>query len=321
MIPKKLTKGDEVRVISPAETLSIIAPDQQRLAVQRLESLGLHVSFSTYSDGDPSIQERVHDIHEAFSDPNVKGIITTIGGFNSNRLLHHLDYELIRKNPKIFCGFSDITVLSNAIYKKTGLITYSGPHFSSFGMKRGIEYTLEYFEKAFMNEDPFVIEAADHWSNDLWYMDQGNRTFHPNEGCKVIHPGEASGVVIGGNLCTLNLLQGTPFMPSLAGKILFLEDDEMTFPETFDRDLQSLLHQPGFEKVKGLVIGKFEKKSEMDYDSLRRIIDAKDELASIPILAEANFGHTTPRFTFPIGGEISIKATETGKSHITVLKH
>lgn len=321
MIPKKLLKGDEVRVISPAETLSIIAKSQRKLAIKRLESLGLKVTFSTYSSGTPSLEERVHDIHEAFSDDNVKAILTTIGGYNSNQLLQYLDYELIGRNPKIFCGFSDITVLSNAIYRKAGLVTYSGPHFSSFGMEKGIDYSLEYFEKVFFHATPFTIEAADHWSNDLWYLDQENRTFLPNDGYEVINSGQAGGLVIGGNLCTLNLLQGTAYMPSLEGSILFLEDDKMTFPETFDRDLQSLIHQPGFDKVQGLVIGKFENKSEMDLSSLREIIHSKEPLQSIPVIAEASFGHTTPCFTFPIGGEVSIYASNSNQAQISMERY
>ncbi|MCA0969725.1 LD-carboxypeptidase [Halobacillus litoralis] len=316
MYPKKLSAGDEVRVISPAESLSIIAEDQRKLAMKRLESLGLKVTFSTYSDGNPSLKERLHDLHEAFADSNVKGILTTIGGFNSNQLLSYIDYEIIAENPKIFCGFSDITALSNAIHRKTGLVTYSGPHFSSFGMEKGIDYTIEYFEKVFFHTEPFSVEPADHWSNDLWFLDQDNRTFHPNEGYHVIQTGEASGRIVGGNLCTLNLLQGTPYMPSLKDVVLFLEDDEMTFPETFDRDLQSLIHQPDFEKVKGLVIGKFESKSEMDLDRLKKIIRSKEELKDIPVIAEASFGHTTPRFTFPIGGEVSIQAASLNEGRI-----
>ena len=81
-----------------------------------------------------SISDRVADIHEAFRDKNVKAILTVIGGYNINQLLDYIDFKLIKENPKIFCGFSDITALSNAIYSKTGLVTYYGPHFSSFGM-------------------------------------------------------------------------------------------------------------------------------------------------------------------------------------------
>jgi muramoyltetrapeptide carboxypeptidase LdcA involved in peptidoglycan recycling len=119
----------------------------------------------------------------------------------------------------------------------------------------------------------------------------------------VLNEGECSGTIIGGNLCTLNLLHGTEFMPSLEESILFLEDDSLVGPRTFDRDLQSLIHQPGFQGVKGLVIGRFEKASKVKNEHIQMIISTKKELSGIPVVANADFGHTSPMFTFPIGGK------------------
>ena len=127
----------------------------QKIATERLEELGLKVTFGKHvMEADPdymcaSIDARVEDLNEAFRDKNVKAILTVIGGFNSNQLLDYIDYDAIKENPKIFCGFSDITALSNAIHAKTGLVTYSGVHYSSFGMLKGFEYSLEYFKKMF----------------------------------------------------------------------------------------------------------------------------------------------------------------------------
>ena len=208
------------------------------------------------------------------------------------------------------CGYSDITALSNAIYAKTGLITYSGPHFSTFAIKKGMEYTINYFKRALMTEETIDVVPADQWSDDQWYLDQENRTFIPNDGWHVINEGEVEGTIIGGNLCTLNLLQGTEFMPSLNNSILFIEDDELTFPENFDRDLQSLIHQKDFHLVKGLVIGRFQKKSNITKELLLKIIKTKKELSSIPVIADVDFGHTNPQFTFPIGGKVYIKASQ-----------
>ncbi|MGI8317087.1 S66 family peptidase [Halobacillus mangrovi] len=325
MFPSKLKKGDEIRVISPAESLSMIAQEQRELAVERLEKLGVSVSYSTHAEAEKigtstSIEKRVEDIHEAFSDSNVKMILTTIGGFDSNQLLRYINYDLIQANPKIFCGFSDITALSNTFYKKTGLVTYSGPHFSTFGMKKGIHYTWEHFEKMFTQDSPVVVLPAEDWSDDAWYLDQENRSFNKNEGYEIINQGEAIGTSLGGNLCTLNLLQGTEYMPSLDNSILFLENDEMTIPQTFDRDLQSLIHQPGFERVKGLVIGRFQKESKMSLDLLKEIIRSKKELEHMPVIAQASFGHTTPQFTFPIGGTARILARG-NTTEIEIIKH
>ncbi|MBH5316851.1 LD-carboxypeptidase [Paenibacillus sp. GSMTC-2017] len=311
----KLKAGDEIRVISPSRSLSIIAEDHRNIAKTRLEELGFKVSFSeNVLESDEfvssSIRSRVDDLHAAFLDPNVKAILTTIGGFNSNQLLKYIDYDLIKANPKRICGYSDITALSNAIYAKTGLITYSGPHFSTFAMLQGNTFTVEYFTKIMMQDTDFKVIHSEQWSDDPWYLDQENRSFITNDGPYVINPGETSGTIIGGNLCTLNLLQGTDFMPSLKDSILFVEDDYEVQPYTFDRDIQSLIHQPSFEEVKGIVIGRFQKGSNMTKEKLVKIIRSKSELNHIPVIADVDFGHTTPIITFPVGGKVSIRAIE-----------
>jgi muramoyltetrapeptide carboxypeptidase len=307
MIAARLQMGDEVRVVSPAVSLGFIPEDQTLTARERVEGLGLRLSFSTNAevmdrfDSSP-VEARVTDLHEAFADAEVKGILTTLGGYNSNGLLGYLDYDLIRANPKIFCGFSDITALATAIYARTGLVTYSGPHFSTFGMKRGIDYTIEYFERCLMREEPFEVRPADHWSDDPWYEDQENRDLVPNPGYEIIYEGEVEGRLLGGNLGTLCLLFGTPYMPDLEGSILLIEDDEETDAVHFDRSLQSLIHQPGFEGVRAIVFGKFQRASTMDQETLTAIVEGKRELDGMPVVAGASFGHTTPQFTFPIGG-------------------
>ena len=143
MIPDKICEGDEIRVISPARSMSIISKETQNISKERFEQMKLKVSYSKHiSEIDDfrssSVSSRVEDFHDAFLDKNVKAILTTIGGFNSNQLLKYIDFDLIKKNPKILCGYSDITVLSNAIFAKTGLVAYSGPHYSTFGIKHGI---------------------------------------------------------------------------------------------------------------------------------------------------------------------------------------
>lgn len=325
MFPEKLSSGDEIRVIAPSTSFGILSSTIVEVALKKLAGMGFQVTFSKHIEeidvfNSSSIDSRIADLHDAFADPNVKGIFTAIGGFNSNQLLGYIDYDLIHANPKVFCGYSDITALSLAIYTKTGLITYTGPHFSTFGMVKGLEYTTEYFRKCIMQAEPFEIEPSEKWSDDRWYQDQQNRNFIPNEGFLIINEGQAEGKLLGGNLCTLNLLQGTAYMPSLVDSILLLEDDYESKPATFDRDLQSLIHQPGFEEVKGLVIGRFQKNSEMDQEKLVKMIRSKKELTNFPVVANADFGHTTPQFTFPIGGKGKLEAFD-GKVNFKILEH
>lgn len=325
MIPAKLKGGDEVRVISPAVSLGFIPREQRQTAEERWKALGLRISYSPNGeildrfDSSP-VEARVSDLHGAFADPEVKGMLTTLGGYNSNQLLGHLDYGMIGDNPKVLCGFSDITALATAIHARTGLVTYSGPHFTTLGMKRGIEYTTEYFERCLMRDEPYDVEPADHWSDDPWYEDQENRRFIPNPGYDILNEGEAEGRLLGGNLGTLALLFGTSYMPDLDGAILLLEDDEEIRTHHFDRTLQSLLHQPGFEGVRGIVFGRFQRASNMDLETLREVLRAKPKLDRLPIVANASFGHTTPAFTFPIGGTGALRA-QAGDVGLRIEKH
>jgi muramoyltetrapeptide carboxypeptidase len=324
MIPNKLKAGDEIRIISPSRSLAIISKDNIKLAENRLKELGFKVTYSNNVNeqdefNSSSIKSRVADLHEAFRDKNVKAILTVIGGFNSNQILKYLDYKLIKANPKILCGFSDITALGNTIFTKTGVVTYSGIHFSSFGMVDGFDYSAEYFKKCLMYDKPFEVIPPKTWSDDAWYINQEKRKFIKNKGYLIINKGDSEGTIVGGNLCTFNLLQGTEFMPNLKGVILFLEDDEETNELLFDRDLQSVIHQPNFKYVRGLVIGRFQNKSNMTKEKLVKIIKTKKELDNIPIIANVNFGHTTPTITFPIGGKARLSVTN--KVKLEILKH
>jgi muramoyltetrapeptide carboxypeptidase len=313
ILPPKLVIGDEIRVIAPATSLGEVSLPVREVALKNLKMLGFEVTYGVNCElndqfHSSSIQARVEDIHAAFLDSEVKAIFTALGGYNSNELLQYLDYDLIHANPKIFCGYSDITALESAIYARTGLVTYSGPHFSSFGMEKGLEYTLEYFRKCVLGTVPYSILPSVSWSDDPWYRNQQERQFIKNEGYLVINEGDAEGEILGGNLCTLNLLHGTEYMPELAGSILFVEDDYESHALTFDRDLQSLLYQRGFSNVKGLVIGRFQKASEMTQEKLGAIIRSKNVLDRIPVIANVDFGHTAPQITFPIGGKCRISA-------------
>jgi len=322
--PKKLKIGDEVRIIAPSRSIKILNEEIRDIASKRFLDLKLRISFGkhiyeTDNFNSTSIESRLEDLHEAFSDENVKGIITVIGGFNSNQLLKYIDWKLIKNNPKIFLGYSDITALNNAIFAKTGLVTYSGPHYSSFGQKLYFDFTLDYFKKCLMSDEPMLISRSEQWSDDPWYLDQDKRELIGNNGYLVINEGESEGTILGANLCTFNLLQGTEYFPDLIDSILFLEDDYETVPHTFDRDLQSLIHLPDFNKVKGLVIGRFQKKSKITDELLTKIIKTKKELDNIPVIANVDFGHTDPKITFPIGGEVEI--TTIKKTSIKIEKH
>jgi len=324
-IPAKLSSGDEIRIIAPSSSFAILQDYEINLAVERFEQLGLKLSFGQHiremdALGTASIESRLADLHAAFSNPQIKAIFTAIGGFHCNQLLAEIDYALIQNNPKILCGFSDITGLANAIFCKTGLVTYSGAHFSTLGMKKGGEYTLDYLSKCLFQPQAFRVKPSDHWSDDAWYLDQENRSFHPQSGWLVLQEGQARGTIIGGNLSTFNLLHGTEFMPNLADKIVFIEDDYLVDGHQFDRYLQALLHQPGAKHIQALLIGRFQIASQISTDLLCHIINTKKLLRNIPIVANVNFGHVSPIFTFPIGGECELYADKQ-TTQLNILKH
>ncbi len=323
--PTKLKSGDDVRIIAPSHSLAIVSKELRKIASDRFLDLGLKLSFGKHLEekdefASSSIESRVEDLHNAFRDKNIKAIITVIGGSNSNQLLKYLDWDLIKSNPKIFCGYSDITVLNNAIFTKTGLISYSGPHYSTFGQEFYFDYTLDYFKKCLFSEEAFEIIPSEQWSDDSWYKNQKARNLIKNDGFLVINKGRASGTILGANLCTLNLLQGTEYFPDLQNSILFIEDDTGSLPHTFDRDLQSLIHLPSFGGVKGIVIGRFQKASEMRNELLVKIIKTKKELDKLPVMANVDFGHTDPRITFPIGGEANL-TIEDKKIKLELIRH
>ena len=310
IIPEKLKKGDKIMIIAPSRGLKLIGQDCREIAEKRFRDMGLSVVFAPNTtdenwniQGCGSVEQRAEDIMTAFKDKSVKAIFTIIGGFNSNQILAHLDYDVIKANPKIICGFSDITAVLAAIQAKTGLETYYGPHYSSIGMKLGCEYTLDYLQKMLFADAPVEVKPSAEWSDDLWFLNQDEREFIKNDGFWVLHKGKAEGKIVGGNLCTFNLLLGTDMRPAFEkDTILMIEDTAESSPEVFDRNLQALCHQPDFKNVKGLVIGRFQKGSNMSREMLEFIINNKPELKDIPVLANVDYGHTTPILTIPLGG-------------------
>lgn len=304
MIPPRLEYDDEIRVIAPSGSLSRVRTDIYDYALSYLQALGFRVTFSKNSREmdefhSSEIQSRVDDIHEAFADKNVKMVITCIGGFNVNQILPHLNYTLIKDNPKILCGFSDITALLHAVYAKTGLVTYHGPHFCTFGFDRERKYTQSYFFDCVMNNKEISVKPSE--TSGRYY---------------IIQEGECEGNILGGNLCTLNLLQGTPYMPDLRDKILFIEDDNIMgdyFVREFDRNLQSLLQVYGADSIRGIVFGRFDASCNLDSDVIQKII--KDKVSpNIPVVFGVDFGHVFPIITYPIGGKVKILAEASGIS-------
>ncbi len=314
IFPKKPKKGGSVCVISPSKSFLAVPFKERILAEKRFKNeLGLKIKYGKNIKerdmlGSSPLASRLKDLHSAFANKKVKAIICAYGGTNSNTLLPHINWDIIKNNPKPFIGYSDITALNNAIYAKTGLVTYSGPTFSDFATKRGFEYSMEYFQKCLFSKNSYEVVPSRK----------------KNNGPIVLREGKAKGTIIGGSLCTLNLLQGTEYMPPLKDTILFLEDPDILkgdlFARDFERNLESLFQQKNARYIRGIVFGRFQKTSGMNLEKIKFIIGSKKLPKNIPIIANADFGHTIPAITFPIGGEVYIE-TKDGKAKIVILKN
>ena len=300
--------------MAPARSRALVLEhDRTALIERRFADLGLRLTYGDHVDEiddfhSSSITSRVADLHAAFADPAVRGILTVIGGFNSNELLPHLDWDLIAGNPKVFCGYSDITALQNAILARTGLITYTGPHWSTFGMRDHFKQTLDWFRRAVLSDDTYELEPAEYWTDDTWFLDQDARSPEPTSGWWPLQSGTAAGHLVGGNLCTFNLLQGGPYRPPLAGAVVLVEDDELSNPVEFARDLTSLLQLPDASELAALIIGRFQRASAVDRSILQQIVERQPVLAGVPVLANVDIGHTNPLATLPIGGHIEVES-------------
>jgi muramoyltetrapeptide carboxypeptidase LdcA involved in peptidoglycan recycling len=289
--------------------------------------MGLRVTFGarvgeTGAGGVAPVASRVADMHDAVRDDTVDAVLCFSGGVGSIAMLDRLDYGLLRGRPKPLIGYSDVGHLHLALLARAGLVGYYGPNFTGFGMRRGFDRTEKWLRQCLFSADPVDLLPADAWSDDAWWKDQENRTFRPGEGFWCVREGAAEGPIVGGGLHCLNALQGTPYMPPLEGAILFLESpgEGKASLLALEGGLRSLALLPGFRGVAGLVLGRYPSGARVTREDLERTLLAIDGLSGIPILANVDFGHTTPAITIPIGGTCRLLASQEG-SRITLLVH
>jgi len=331
--PPKLATNDTIRVLALSRSLGGVAKlmgmteDDVRFAVSQIESLGLRVDFGRWVWEHDSLltasrEQRLEDLHEAITDPSVKAILAVSGGAGAIQLLDGIDYDLVRAHPKIICGYSDIANVCNAIYSRAGVATYCGPNFTSFMMQKGLDYTLRSFRECLFHDDPLHLEPAETWSDDAWFKDQDHREFLPNDGFWPIQDGRAEGRVVGGTHQCISLLQGSRYFPPLREAILFLEGQAQEVVTLWDLDwaLRALSYQTQFDGVCGLVLGRFARRGEVTREGIAELVKSIPALNHLPVIANCDFGHTTPTATLPIGGKCSLDVHE-GRASITIFEH
>jgi muramoyltetrapeptide carboxypeptidase LdcA involved in peptidoglycan recycling len=310
---QRLKRGDFIGIIAPAASASLVKKENLELAQKNLESLGLEIVYgknifksgSSYAE---DIKLRLEDFHRMFRDQKIKAVMAVIGGFASNQLLPFIDYEMIRKHPKIFLGYSDITALQNAIFRKTGLITFSGPCFATFAQKYPpFDFELKYFKRILIDgESDIIFKASDVWAEDEWWKAPYNkiRELKKNKGWKIINNGKAKGQIIGGNLSTFLLLLKTQYCPNFKNKILFIEEDPCMNKGMIVRMITQLFQLQDFKQIRALVVGRFG--SASNFTDEGKFFKALNSNINIPIVSNLDFGHTNPIITFSIGGECEI---------------
>lgn len=318
--PSPLKKGDTIGIISTSTPVAALCPRRLKRGINYLESMGFKVKLGKnalkkidYLAG--TIDERVQDLHDFVRDKEVKAIINAIGGFNSNQLIEHIDYELIKNNPKIILGYSDFTAVLLSIYNKTNIVTYLGPAIlPQFGEYGGVlSYTEERFTDMFIKPSHNLnIPHSKEWTSEFLEWDRNDnrkRVTVKNKGPKIIREGIMEGKILAGNMGTMLLLAGTDYMPDLTNTILFIEDDNDEKPATIDRYLFHLRMIGAFDKVKGIVIGRFHPNVNFSKErSLEDIIKSATYGYNFPIITDVDFGHTDPMNVLPNGVNASVKA-------------
>lgn len=315
--PAPLHPGQNLGIIALSTPAQKLKPEYRERAYQRIQSLfGLKVIEAPNIDTEightaGSIKERVKSLHDFFKRKDIHGIMSFWGGFNTHQVLESLDYDLIKKHPKVLIGYSDTTTLLSAITHKTGLITFNGPAVITFAKPVVPDETAQCFRSLLIEKEiPFSYSASKQFSDNQWWVED-KMEFSPNDGLQAFKKGSAEGIIVGGNVGTLLLLAGTPYWPSMKGKILFVEDDEAENPKTIDRFFTQLRHMGVYDQIKGLVIGRFPRCVGLtEKDSLNMILENALKGYKIPVITEFDMGHSDPLMTIPLGAKVRIDANK-----------
>jgi len=322
--PPALRPADTIGILAPSWCGPAIYPRRVERGVKFFESLGYRVVVARHTFGRRGVvsgtpEERVADIHDLFTDKSVRAIISAIGGGHSCHLLPTLDWALIEQNPKIFMGFSDITVLNLAMYERTGLCTFYGPMvMTDFAEDpQPLSYTIEYLWRALCKSEPLgEIKPSVTWTDDFLYWATEApvtppRELGPSNGWTWLKLGEGCGRLIGGCIESMQHLRGTSYWPNMDGAVLFLEtSEEKPSPTAVDAILQDYENMGVFKQIAGLLFGRPMGYTEDQRAELRSVLLERTARYSFPIVSDMDFGHTAPILTLPIGCETQINGYE-----------
>jgi muramoyltetrapeptide carboxypeptidase len=325
--PARLQKGDTIAFLAPAGGLAALASHRLEKGKQFFEKLGYPVRIfptatKTAGISSDTAENRARDIMDAFVDKEIKAIIATIGGNTSHQTLEYLDFESIKKNPKIFCGYSDITSLQLAFYSQTGLVGFYGPAIiTQFGEHpQPDSFTVDHFFKAVTGKLG-EVEPSQNWTDDKsvdWICKEDlrkKRKYKKNDGHLWLKQGKAEGRILGGCLPVILHLAGTQFWPDFKDKILLLETPEGEDYRkgdslaNVDSALGDLRNLGLFSKIKGMVFGRGFGYTTKELKQLEEIILYNTRDYDVPILYNVNTGHADPIVTIPLGVKVSLNSS------------
>ena len=301
MKPERLKKGDTIGIVAPSNPITEKDKEYIRNSIKLFENMGFKIKLSKniykntlgYS---ATPEEKADDINEMFFDEEVKAIVSAVGGDNSFNCLSLIDYENISKNPKIICGYSDATNYLEAIYTKTGLITYHHLEMVDLGKKLKKDFELSQFKKVLIDGILGEVEK--------------------NSEYKILQKGCVEGIIVGGNVPSLVTLLNTEYFPDLTNKILFLEIYASSTDFVLaDRYIGLLKYHGVFDKIKGLWIGHYE--GDTNDIKIEDIFMEHLKEYNFPILKCDDFGHDCEKVVIPIGARVRLDANN-GK--VTILE-
>ena len=290
-IPPRLAPGDTIGLVAPASSTE--RPERIDEVIAHLENQGFDVKPSAhlrsrtgYLAG--SDAERASDLNVMFADPEVKAIFALRGGYGSCRILPLIDYALIRANPKLFLGYSDITALHHAIWVKAGLVTYHGPNAN----------------------EAFLANNSAAFRRTLMELPRESLLFSPEQDgveTKCLVPGEAQGRLLGGNMTCLLRLLGTPYAPDFTGAILFLEDiGEKAY--RIDGMFTQLRLAGVLDRIAGLVLGRFDQTAPSEQARIEAFLEEEGKRIGVPCVSHAPIGHFPGQIIVPIGTTAQLHA-------------
>ena len=301
--PPRLKSGDKLGIVAPG---SYISEEELQDSIKNLNQLGFETTHSEkillqsgYFAG--SDKDRADDLMEKFLDKSVKGIVCARGGYGCSRILPMLDYDVIRSNPKILIGYSDITALLYGIYQKSGLITFHGP----VGTSSFNDYSVDNFKRVLMNP-----ERSKTFKNSTSGEDENVY------GVTSIVKGKGKGRLVGGNLSIMVSLIGTEYDVDYSGKIIFIEEVGEE-PYRVDRMLTQLIQAGKFDHAAGIMMGIFRKcevkeNSDLTAKSFNLMEVLQDRFGNfkIPVVYGMSFGHVKDKFTIPFGALAELDANK-----------